>query len=114
MEQFVKDIADKITEVAKSENDELIKISEETNQNLGLFHMPELAFAYECGKYIMENAHNIFEPDDIPVWKRELNLGNGGPSDLIFEFKDGYKIVVEFKMRDTIDAYLNDVSKLSK
>ncbi|WP_165367250.1 hypothetical protein [Aliivibrio finisterrensis] len=38
-------IAQIICSVAESENKELSDISQE-----GIFHMPELAFAYECGK----------------------------------------------------------------
>ena len=114
MEKTLYEIANKIVEVAEEENKQLMELPGSSKQNLGIFHMPELAFAYECGKQIMKNAKNIFHNDNIPSWQREISLGNGGPSDLVFEFQDGYKIVIEFKMRDTIDAYLGDLSKLSK
>jgi len=112
MQQCIKKITDKIIETAKNENDQLMEIVN-NNSNLGIFHMPELAFAYKCGKHIMQNKNNIFG-DNIPQWCREVDLGNGGPSDLVFIFDNGYKIVIEFKMRDKVDAYIFDLEKLSK
>ena len=114
MEKYIDNIRRKIVEVAKKENNELIKIADSNlNSELGIFHMPELAFAYECGKKIMQDSDNIFG-DNTPKWCRELKLDNRGPSDLVFQFKDESKIVIEFKMRDTVDAYISDVDKLSK
>lgn len=114
MERYIDSIINKIVEVAKNENQELMQIANnDLNSELGIFHMPELAFAYECGKQIMKKPNNIFE-ENIPQWCREFDLGNGGPSDLVFNFANGYKIVIEFKMRDTADAYLSDLTKLSK
>jgi len=75
--------------------------------------MPELAFAYACGKAIMENKHEIFG-DDIPCWQREVDLKNGGPTDLIFGYENKERIAIEFKLRDTHDAYINDLEKLAK
>jgi len=114
MERYIDSIINEIVEVAQNENQELMKIANnDLNSELGIFHMPELAFAYQCGKQIMKNSNNIFE-ENIPQWCREFDLGNGGPSDLVFNFANGYKIVIEFKMRDTADAYLSDLTKLSK
>jgi len=114
MKKYINEINKQILEVAEKENKQLMQIANsDLNSELGIFHMPELAFAYECGKQIMQNANNIFE-NNIPQWCREFDLGNGGPSDLVFNFNDGYKIVIEFKMRDTAEAYLRDLAKLSK
>lgn len=68
-------IAEIIFETAISEDKELSVI---TNQ--GIFHMPELAFAYQCGKAILKEAHTIFDGLSV-TWIREANLGNGGPTD---------------------------------
>ncbi len=109
----LKKLAECICKVAEEENNELLEITENpSNATIGLFHMPELAFAYECGKHIMLNAKEIFG-DNVPKWEREINLGNGGPTDLVFIFGDGQKIAIEFKMRDTIDSYKSDITKLS-
>jgi len=114
MEEYIEGIVDKIIEVTKKENQQLMEIAHNgSNQNLGVFNIPELAFAYECGKQIMQNANIIFG-ENIPQWCRELNLGNGGPSDLVFNFNDGNKIVIEFKMIDDKYAYRKDLEKLSK
>jgi len=114
MKKYIEGIADKIIKVAREENKQLMEIADNSlNQDLGIFNMPELAFAYECGKQIMQNANVLFGKN-IPQWSRELNLGNGGPSDLVFNFNDGNQIVIEFKMRDTADAYFSDLNKLSE
>lgn len=74
--------------------------------------MPELAFAYDCGKAIMLKRRDIFGDVDVS-WERELNLKNGGPTDLVFKLhKENRLIAIEFKLRDTKDAYLRDVNKL--
>ena len=113
MERYIQNITDKIVQVTKEENRELLSVaSNKLNSELGIFQMPELAFAYECGKQIMQNANEIFE-ENIPKWSRELDLGNGGPTDLVFIFDDGRKIAIEFKMRNTGDAYIEDLNKLS-
>ncbi len=114
METYIENIARKIVEVAEKENQQLMAIAKSgTNSKIGIFHMPELAFAYECGKQIMQNENEIFG-DNIPEWCRELVLDkSAGPTDLVFTFEDGQKIAIEFKMRDTGDAYHNDLLKLS-
>lgn len=112
MQSYIEKIAQKIVEVAKKENSRLLNISSFNNPEVGIYHMPELAFAYLCGQEIMLSATEIFV-EEIPKWEREVNLGNGGPTDLVFSFEDGRKIAIEFKMRDTGDAYIGDVDKLS-
>ncbi len=101
-------IADVIIKVAKKEN---IILSDLANE--GIFHMPELAFVYECGKAIMTESQEVFG-SHTPKWIREIDLGNGGPTDLVFEFENGNKIAIEFKVRDTSNAYTHDIVKLSK
>lgn len=112
MQLYIERISQKIVEVARKENSRLLNIASFNNPEVGIFQMPELAFAYLCGKEIMLSSKEIFG-EDIPKWERELNLGNGGPTDLLFTFKDGGRIAIEFKMRDTGDAYIGDVDKLS-
>jgi len=108
MEDTLKKIAETIGDVAVTEDAELRRIAYE-----GIFFMPELAFAYACGKAIMENKHEIFG-DDIPCWQREVDLKNGGPTDLVFEYENKERIAIEFKLRDTHDAYIKDLNKLDK
>ena len=97
-----------ICEVAKNEDDILSELANE-----GVFHMPELAFAYECGKEIIRKSSEIFGTNEVK-WYREKDLGNGGPTDLVLTVKDSYRIAIEFKMRDTNVAYESDIKKLSK
>lgn len=101
-------IAEIISNLAKSENDTLYKIA-----GKGIYHMPERAFVYECGKAIMANSSEIFGGNAV-WWLPEIDLGNGGPSDLFFELESGYKIVIEFKLRNTMYEYEKDIIKLSK
>jgi hypothetical protein len=77
----------------------------------GIFHMPEVAFAYACGKAIMTSREYVFG-DISPIWKREAALGNGGPTDLVFELPGRKSVAVEFKVRDTSNAYIADLEKL--
>lgn len=100
-------IAQIICSVAESENREL------SDLDLGIFHMPELAFAYECGKAIAKESKKIFGETKVE-WYRECDLKNGGPTDLVFELDSGYKIAIEFKLRDTTTAYQNDIEKLGR
>jgi len=114
MTKYIQNITDKIVQVVKTENKMLMHISnQKSNSRIGIFNMPELGFAYECGKQIMQNANEIFE-GNIPEWSRETQLENGGLTDLVFSFNDGTKIAIEFKMRDTSDAYISDIKKLSE
>ena len=114
MEPYLQGIVEQILAVVKKENSELLNFAEnEINSELGIFHMPELAFAYQCGKQVMLHAEKIFG-ENIPKWGREIGLGNGGLTDLVFIFNDGKKIAIEFKMRTTGEAYIRDIDKLSK
>ncbi len=99
-------IAELIYETAYSENAALHDLANE-----GIFHMPELAFAYECGKAIIREKVAVFG-DVHAKWLREVNLGNGGPTDLVFELENGEKLAIEFKLRNTTKSYENDIIKL--
>jgi hypothetical protein len=101
-------ISEIICKTAVIEDQELSDISNE-----GIFHMPELAFAYQCGKAIMKEAKHIFGNTNT-LWLREENLGNGGPTDLVFKLDNGEILAIEFKLRDTTDAYEKDIVKLCK
>lgn len=102
------EIAKIIINVAESENSILFETSNE-----GIFFMPELAFAYECGKQIILNSEKVFGSNPV-IWAREKNLGNGGPSDLVFELGSGHSVAIEFKLRDKRESYVKDITKLSK
>jgi len=95
-----------IERVAREEDSVLKDIA-----NQGIFYMPELAFAYSCGKAIMIEREYVFG-DLSPVWKREEDLGNGGPTDLLFELPSGKCIAIEFKLRAREDSYVRDIEKL--
>lgn len=94
--------------VAKEEDEKLNILCGE-----GIFFMPELAFAYACGKAVMEKKTEIFG-ETIVKWVREQDFGGGGPSDLVFTLTDEKKIVVEFKMRAKLDNYMADIKKLER
>ncbi len=94
-----------ISDVAKAIENELASINE-----TGIFFVPELHFAFEVGKAIYKYREEIFGSKDLK-WVREKNLGNGGPSDLIFE-NDTDSVVFEFKIADTWNSYKKDVEKL--
>lgn len=106
MLEVMQRIGQAIASVAMREDADLNSISGE-----GIFHMPELAFAYACGKAIMARSSEIFG-EAIPKWRREANLGNGGPTDLVFEYADGTRIAIEFKLRSSGLAYQQDIAKL--
>ena len=61
----------------------------------------------------MHSRLEIFGTKNVQ-WLREINLGNGGPSDLVFEF-DNKKIVIEFKASHNLTsaACHQDIKKLS-
>lgn len=76
----------------------------------GIFFAPELYLAFEVGKELYKKRIHIFGDNDIE-WVRELNLGNGGPSDLILQSEnDTY--VFEFKIADKWNSYERDIAKL--
>ncbi|MBY5950538.1 hypothetical protein KUV23_06110 [Algoriphagus marincola] len=80
--------------------------------NTGIFFVPELHYVIEVGKAIYKNRKKIFGTDSI-TWTREQNMGNGGPSDLIFQV-DSVPVIFEFKMRSKWQAYIADIEKLKK
>ena len=87
-----------ILEVTDKENSYLID-----HFRQGIFFMPELAFAYMCGKAIMENQTEIFGSNGYE-WIREKKYDNNyGIADLVFESPGGGspEIVIEFKMDNT-------------
>ena len=79
--------------------------------NKGIFFMPEIAFVYGVGKAIMSKYKEIFLDHKVE-WLREIRLEKGGPCDLIFDVENAGKIVIEFKVRSTLEAYSQDVQKL--
>jgi len=80
----------------------------------GIFLMPELAFAYLVGREVATRAIEVFGDSKVR-WHRELKIGPSGPCDLVFEGDEGDKgLAVEFKMRGTVDSYINDLNKLSE
>ncbi|EOX4102436.1 hypothetical protein ACMXLF_004682 [Vibrio alginolyticus] len=101
-------IAQIICSVAENENRELLDLAQE-----GIFHMPELAFAYECGKAIIKESNNVFGEAQVE-WCRECDLKNGGPTDLVFNLDSGYTVAIEFKLRDTTNSYQSDIEKLGR
>lgn len=108
MDAILEKILEKIETVAIEEEKELSSIG----KDCGIFDMPELAFAYVCGKSIMKKCKDVFGQDDV-IWQREIDLGNGGPTDLVFRLQHMNRLIaIEFKMRDKIDKYLQDVEKL--
>jgi hypothetical protein len=82
-----------------------------TNET-GIFFAPELYTAFCIGRDIYHDRLNIFGTQDIQ-WLREINLGNGGPSDISFKVGNTH-IVVELKLRDTGIAYQADIEKLKR
>ncbi len=97
-----------ILDVAQKENKILME-----QHGKGIFFMPELAFAYLCGKSIMKNQTEIFGKADYR-WVREKEYKNYGIADLVFEALDDSspEVVIEFKMDDTSHKYLRDIKKL--
>lgn len=81
----------------------------------GIFFAPELHIAFECGKAITVNGPNIWGEKPYK-WKRETKFENYGLVDLCFEgdTKVDKTIIIEFKVLQTLDAYINDIEKLKK
>ena len=96
----------------------LFKVAYDENKYLeeyfdkGIFFVPELAFAYLCGKSIMTNE-SIFGKNQYE-WIREKQYPSYGFADLVFQpIADGPEIVIEFKMDDSHYSYESDIAKLS-
>jgi len=102
-----------IYDLAFEENKELMDLTENA---VGLKKMPELAFAYECGKEIFRHRKIILNSSDYS-WERELVIQKGlGPSDLVFLSEDSGlpNYVIEFKLDDNWHKYQSDIEKLVK
>lgn len=78
----------------------------------GIFFAPELHIAFEIGKALFKERRNVFGTEEVK-WHREVDLKNGGPSDLVFE-ANNEKIVFEFKVSDTSQSYEKDINKLER
>ncbi len=104
----LRQIAKVFAKVAEEEDALLSRLCDK-----GIFSMPELAYAYDCGKAVMTDAKGIFGETTV-TWRREEKVGLGGPCDLRFELSSGSHIFVEFKVRSTSDKYLADVKKLKE
>lgn len=99
-----------ILDFAKSENDFLRE-----NFQKGIFHMPELGFAYEAGKRIAVWMNQHYGSSEY-IWVREKTLSKEGPTDLVFETtrlgQPNYAI--EFKLDNTYHSYTSDIRKLNR
>jgi hypothetical protein len=78
----------------------------------GIYFSPELYVAFCIGKEIARKKQTIFGAENVE-WLREINLGNGGPSDIAFKTADTYT-VIELKLRDNVHSYKADIEKLKK
>ena len=92
----------------------VLKIDIELKQinNTGVYFAPELYITFCIGKDILQNQQSVFNTTNVE-WLREINLGNGGPTDIIFKIGDKYTII-ELKIGDNIHSYKRDVEKLKR
>jgi hypothetical protein len=98
--------------IIKKTIDDINKDLCETNDT-GIYFAPELYVAFRLGQEIMRSRFKVFGTENVE-WLREINLGNGGPSDIVFNTHDGMYIVIELKLRNNYDAYKADIEKLKK
>lgn len=98
-------------ETVKSTINEIENNLHESNKT-GVFFSPELYVAFCIGKDIAKRRELIFGTTNIE-WQREIDLGNGGPSDIIFKNNENYT-VIELKLRGTYDSYKADIEKLKR
>ena len=98
-------------ETVKSTINEIESNLKESNDT-GIYFTPELYVAFCIGKDIAKHRVSIFGTNDIE-WQREIDLGNGGPSDIIFRNKEQLT-VIELKLRGTYDSYKADIEKLKR
>jgi len=82
------------------------------SDNTGIYFSPELHVAFCIGRDVSKNRKQIFGENEVQ-WLRETNIGNGGPSDILFKDGDRY-IVIELKLRGTYDSYKADIEKLKR
>lgn len=104
------------TKICSSIADTVSRIDEElkTIDNKGIFFAPELHIAFECGKTITSSGQNIWGQKNYK-WRRETKFENYGLADLFFSTDNGDKgVIIEFKILQTIDAYISDIEKLKK
>jgi hypothetical protein len=104
------------TKICSSISDTVFRIDEElrTIDNKGIFFAPELHIAFECGKTITSNGQKIWGQEKYK-WKRETKFENYGLADLFFSTDNGDKgFIIEFKILQTIDAYIRDIEKLKR
>ena len=94
--------------------DTVFSIDKDLNQtnNTGIYFAPELYISFCIGKDILKRQEEIFNTTNVE-WLREINLGNGGPTDIIFKVDNKYSII-ELKIRDNIHSYKSDVDKLKR
>ena len=98
--------------ILKVATDENVILMEQFGK--GIFFMPELAFAYLCGKSIMKNQTAIFGNIEYH-WVREKEYKNYGIADMLFEvMDDSPEIMIEFKMDIPSYKYLADIEKLRR
>lgn len=90
----------------KSINNELLKLRK------SIFFAPELYIGFRISKAIYMNRASIFNSSEEINWQREINLDNGGPSDIVFDYDENKRLVIELKVRDTYNAYEKDIQKL--
>ena len=97
-----------LADVATAENSALQELCNE-----GIFFMPEIAYAYACGKELMARRSTL--APDLPMsWKREIKLHTDGPCDLVVDLSDGRQVAFEFKVRSTLQGYQSDLEKLMR
>ena len=104
------------TKICSSIADTVSRIDEElkTIDNKGIFFAPELHIAFECGKTITTSGQNIWGQRPYK-WNRETKFENYGLADLFFHSDNGDKgLIIEFKILQTIEAYISDIEKLKK
>ena len=77
-----------------------------------IFSMPELVLSYLVGKSLVYKLNQQVEFDSV-TWEQERSLGASGPCDLVLLKGTTPICVVEFKMRNTDDGYMSDVTKLA-
>ncbi|MDX2190326.1 MAG: hypothetical protein SFY32_10710 [Bacteroidota bacterium] len=82
--------------------------------NTGIFFAPELYVAFHLGLDITNNKSYIFNDYTTLEWCRETNLGNGGPSDILYKIDSKYNTVIELKIRQDYYSYEADIEKLLK
>jgi hypothetical protein len=99
-------IKELIADVVKREEEELSAL------NKGIFFCPERAIVYLIGKRISQHRDRIFENPNEITWDMERVLGNKGPSDLVFLKGNTPLLVMEFKIDETYEKYVNDIVKL--